>query len=62
MGNTDYYGDYKKLDYYHNYNNGENNKNSRVDEMVKPHIFERKDGCVKAYNGHLGVFVWEREE
>tara|TARA_Y100000004_G_C8943312_1_gene425098 strand:+ start:160 stop:312 length:153 start_codon:yes stop_codon:yes gene_type:complete len=28
----------------------------------KPKIYERKDGMVKIYNGHLGTFVWEKEE
>jgi len=28
----------------------------------KVKIYERKDGMVKVYNGHLGTFVWEKQE
>ena len=31
-------------------------------KQEKPKIYERKDGMVKIYNGHLGTFVWEKEE
>lgn len=31
-------------------------------EKVKTKIYERKNGLVKIYNGHVGTFVWENEE
>lgn len=31
-------------------------------EKIKTKIYDRKDGLVKIYNGHLGTFVWEDEK
>ena len=56
----DHYGSYKKLDYYTNFNEQEPPTETRVEGGNK--IYDRKDGWVKVYNGHIGTFVWEREE
>ena len=31
-------------------------------KKIKTKIYERKDGQVKIFNGHMGTFVWEKEE
>tara|TARA_B100000287_G_scaffold374185_1_gene373837 strand:+ start:1262 stop:1429 length:168 start_codon:yes stop_codon:yes gene_type:complete len=31
-------------------------------KKIKTKIYERKDGQVKIYNGHMGTFAWEAEE
>ena len=56
----DYYGSYKRLDYYTNYYN--DNKEEKEEEPVSPVILEEKDGWIKIWNGHVGTFVWERVE
>ena len=31
-------------------------------KKIKTKIYERKNGQVKIYNGHMGTFAWETEE
>lgn len=56
----DYYGGYRKLDYYTNYNDEPTPRTD--DEKVERKIYDRKDGYVKIYNGHMGTFAWEKED
>ena len=55
----DYYGSYKRLDYYTNYY--DNNKISEEkEEKPQPLILEERSGMIKVYNRHIGTFVWEK--
>ena len=58
MANTDdYYGGYKKLDYYTNYNDQQSLPKNKTDDQEKSPVYERKNGWIKVYNGHIGSML-----
>ena len=57
----DFYEGCRKLDYYTNYNDPRP-KAQEAKAKEEPHIYERKGGMIKIYNGHIGTYAWEKED